>query len=181
MGNSVTRVAALLLLCLWGAQAQAAPDNGFGLFVGGLSSSDSSLYGTSTGGFVQADVQFMVNDRWSLNPFLLLGSESTDRIFDSNGRTLDVVHGEGGLQARYWMTSQWFLGGEVFEQDSLLTRGGTVGTSTYGPGIGVAAGWESDSHWSVMLATKYMNMPGTVYGAVSWRSEALLLIGYRFH
>jgi len=174
MGNSVTRVAALLLLCLWGAEVQAAPDNGFGLYLGGVSSRDSSLYGNSNGGLVGADVQFMVNDRWSLNPYLLLGSESTDSSFD-------LVHGEGGVQVRYWMTGNWFLGGEVFEQDSLLKRGGTVGTSTYGPGIGVLAGWESDSHWSVMLATKYMNMPGTVYGAVSYRSEALLLIGYRFH
>ena len=180
MGNSVTRAAALLLLCLWGAEAQAAPDNGFGLYLGALSSSDSKLYGTSTGGLIGADVQFMVNDRWSLNPFLLLGSESTDR----NG--LDVIHGEGGLQARYWMTDNWFLGGEVFEQDSLLrqtstTGGSTVGTSTYGPGAGVFAGWEGDSHWSVMLAAKYMSLPGTSYSSLSYRSEALLLIGYRFH
>jgi hypothetical protein len=163
-----------LLLGLWAVAAQAAPDNGFGLYLGALSSRDSSLYGNSNGGFVQADAQFMVNSRWSLDPYLLLGSESTDRSFD-------VVHGEGGLQARYWMTDNWFLGGEVFEQDSLLKQGGTVGTSTYGPGVGLAAGWESDSRWSVMLATKYMSLPGTSYSALSYRSEALLLIGYRFH
>lgn len=174
MGNPVLKGACLLLLCLWAGQAQAAPDNGFGLYLGAVSSSDSSLYGTSTGGLVGADVQFMVNDRWSLNPFLLLGSESTDRSFDAD-------HGEGGLQARYWMTNNWFLGGELLEQDTLLRRGGTVGTSTYGPGIGVVAGWESDSHWSVLLAAKYMTMPGTIYGSVSHRSEALLLIGYHWY
>lgn len=179
MGNSAFR-AILLATCLWAGAAQAAPDNGFGLYVGALSSRDSSLYGNSNGGFVQADVQFMVNARWSLNPFLLLGSENTDRS------DLDVIHGEGGLQARYWMTDNWFLGGEVFEQDSLLkislpNRPSTVGTSTYGPGIGVAAGWEGDSRWSVMLATKYMSLPGTSYSSLSYRSEALLLIGYRFH
>jgi hypothetical protein len=170
----VTRGAALLLLCLWGAQAQATPDNGFGLYLGALSSRDSSLYGNSNGGFVQADVQFMVDEHWSLNPYLLLGSESTDRSFD-------IETGEGGLQARYWMGGSTFLGGQFFFHDSLLKQGGTVSSSLYGPGIGFGAGWESDSHWTVSVAANAYRMWSAYGQPATTRSEVLLLIGYRFN
>ena len=172
MGNSVTRVAALLL-CLWGVQAQAAPDNGFGIYLGAISSRDSALYGNSHGGFVQADVQFMVNERWSLNPYLLLGSESTDTPFD-------IETGEGGLQARYWMGSV-FLGGQFLFHDTLFKRGGTVGSSVYGPGLGLGAGWESDSHWSISLAANAYRLVGAYGHAGTTRSEAMLLIGYHWY
>src|SRR5690348_14368126 len=102
MGNPAIGSFALrtlrLLLCLWGMHAHAAPDNGFCLYAGALSSRDSSHYGNINGGFVQADVQFMVDEHWSLNPYLLLGTESTDQSFD-------IETGEGGLQARYWTGS----------------------------------------------------------------------------
>jgi hypothetical protein len=178
MGNPAMRYFALrctaALLCLWTVQAQAAPDNGFGLYLGALSSRDSTLYGNSSGGFVQADVQFMVNERWSLNPYLLLGSESTDQSFD-------IETGEGGLQARYWTGSSMFLGGQFFFHDSLLKQGGTVGSSIYGPGIGFTAGWESDSHWSVSVAANVYRMWSAYGRPATTRSEALLLIGYHWY
>ena len=178
MGISAGRLRALgvsvLALCLCAGAAQAAPDNGFGLYLGGLSSSDSSLYGNSHGGLIAVDTQFIVNDHWSLNPYLLLSDESTDTTFS-------LINGEGGLQARYWPTNNWFLSAEFLFHDSLLERGGTVGSSVYGPGLGIGAGWESDSHWTVMLTVKYMSMPGTSYSSLSYRSEAMLLIGYHWY
>lgn len=179
MGNPGIRSFALpcmaALLCLWGTQARATPDNGFGFYLGGLSSRDSTLYGNSNGGFIQADVQFMVNEHWSLNPYLLLGSESTDQSFD-------IETGEGGLQARYWMGSgSTFLAGQFFFHDSLLKRGSTVSSSLYGPGIGIGAGWESDSHWSVSLAANVYRMWSAYGRPATTRSEALLLIGYHWY
>jgi hypothetical protein len=164
----------LILVCLWDSQAQAAPNNGFGVYLGALSSRDSSLYGNSNGGFIAVDSQFMVNQDWSLNPYLLLGTETTDRSFD-------VETGEGGLQARYWMGDSIFLGGQLFEHDTLLKKGGTVSSSLYGPGFGLAAGWESDSHWSVMLATNVYRLAGAYGSSATTRSEAMLLIGYHWY
>src|SRR5579859_3936675 len=120
MGNpgirSLTTLRCLAaVLCLWGAQAQAAPDNGFGLYLGAVSSSDSSLYGNSNGGLVAVDAQFMLNERWSLNPYLLLDSESADY-------GIDVENGEGGLQARYWMAGNVFVAGQFLFHDTLLKQ-----------------------------------------------------------
>jgi len=162
----------LLLVALWGSQAQAAPDNGFGVYLGAVSSSDSSLYGNSHGGLVAVDAQFMLDEHWSFNPYLLLDSESTDNSFD-------VENGEGGLQARYWM-GDGFIAPQFLFHDTLLKRGGTVSSSLYGPGIGLAAGWEGDSHWTVMLATNVFRLASGYGAPATTRSEALLLLGYRW-
>ena len=178
MGNRSMRFIALpclgALLSLWAAQAQAAPDNGFGLYMGAVSSRDSTLYGNSNGGLVAVDAQFILDSHWSLNPYLLLDSESTNQSFD-------VENGEGGLQARYWMGGSAFLGAQFLFHDTLLKQGGTVGSSLYGPGIGMAAGWEGDSHWSVMLTANVFRLAGSYGSSASTRSEGMLLIGYHWY
>lgn len=174
MGNSLTRTAALLLLtCAWSGAAEAAPDNGFGFYLGALSSRDSSLYGNSNGGLVAVDAQFVLNERWSLNPYLLLDSEST-------GHSFDIENGEGGLQARYWVGGNTFVAPQFLFHDTLLKQGGTVSSSLYGPGIGAAAGWEGDNHWSVMLAANVFRLAGAYGSPATTRSEAMLLVGYRW-
>ena len=174
MGNSLTRGAALLLLaCAWTGVARAAPENGFGFYLGAVSSRDSSLYGNSNGGLMAVDAQFILNERWSLNPYLLLDSESTDHSFN-------IENGEGGLQARYWMGGNTFIAPQFLFHDTLLKQSGTVSSSLYGPGIGAAAGWEGDSHWSVMLAANVFRLAGAYGSPATTRSEAMLLIGYRW-
>ncbi|HEY3859666.1 MAG TPA: hypothetical protein VGM47_08670 [Gammaproteobacteria bacterium] len=177
MGISAARLRVLtsvLAACLYTGVVQATPNNGFGVYLGALSSSDSSLYGNSHGGLIAVDTQFMVDDHWSLNPYLLFDSESTSHSFD-------ISTGEGGLQARYWMGGSLYVGGQFLFHDTLFKRSGTVGTSLYGPGIGVGVGWESDSHWSVALATNAYRLTGTYGSAASNRSEAMLLIGYHWY
>ena len=177
MGISAARLcvfSSVLAACFYAAAAHAAPNNGFGVYLGALSSSDSSLYGNSHGGLVAVDAQFMVDDHWSLNPYLLLDSEST-------GQSFDISTGEGGLQARYWMGGSLFIGGQFLFHDTLLKRGGTVSSSLYGPGVGVGAGWESDSHWSVALAANVYRLAGAYGSAATNRSEAMLLIGYHWY
>ena len=162
----------LLLVALWGSQAQAAPDNGFGVYLGAVSSSDSSLYGNSHGGLVAVDTQFFVDEHWSFDPYLLLDSESSDHSYD-------VENGEGGLQARYWM-GDGFIAPQFLFHDTLLKQGGTIGGSLYGPGIGLAAGWEGDSHWTVMLAANVYRLASGYGAPATTRSEAMLLFGYRW-
>lgn len=179
MGISAARLRVLTLVlaaCLYTSAAQATPNNGFGVYLGALSSSDSSLYGNSHGVLIAADAQFMVDDHWSLNPYLLLDSESSDQSFNIN-------NGEGGLQARYWMGGNVFLAPQFLFHDTLLQQkqGGTVSGSLYGPGIGLAAGWEADSHWSVMVAANVFRLAGSYGSAATNRSEAMLLIGYHWY
>lgn len=168
----------LLLVALWGSQAQAAPDNGFGVYLGAISSSDSSLYGNGHGGLVAVDAQFFVDDHWSFDPYLLLDSESTDNS------VLDVETGEGGLQARYWMGNGFiapqFLFHDTLLKQSIPGRSSTVSSSLYGPGIGLAAGWEGDSHWTVMLAANVYRLASGYGAPATTRSETMLLFGYRW-
>jgi hypothetical protein len=173
MASKALRFAAPALLCLWGAAAQAAPDNGFGVYLGPVSSNDSSIYGTGRGFGIGVDAQFMVNDSWSLNPYLLISSETTDRSFD-------VVNGEGGLQARYWM-GPWFVGGQFLFHDMLLKQGGTVSTSDYSGAVGLAAGWESSSRWSVVLEMNALEKGSTYSSSGNNRSDVLLLVGYHWY
>ena len=114
MGTSTMAFRALRLLglalpCLWAVGAQAATDNGFAVYLGGVHSNDSDVYGTGKGFALGVDAQFVVNDDWSLNPYLLISSETT------GVNSLDVINGEGGLQARYWFGS-WFLGPQFLFQ-----------------------------------------------------------------
>ncbi|HEY1774050.1 MAG TPA: hypothetical protein VGH91_12760 [Gammaproteobacteria bacterium] len=177
METSVARLRVLtsvLAACLYAGTAHATPNNGFGVYLGALSSSDSSLYGNSHGGLIAADAQFMVDEHWSLNPYLLLDSESTGQSFDINNY-------EGGLQARYWMGGDTFVAPQFLFHDTLLKKGGTVSSSLYGPGVGLAAGWEGDSHWSVMLAANIFRLAGAYGSPATTRSEAMLLIGYHWY
>lgn len=173
MASRALLSASTALLCLWGAAAQATPDNGLGVYLGPVGSNDSSVYGTSHGFAIGVDAQFVVNENWSLNPYLLISSETTDRSFD-------VDNGEGGLQARYWM-GPWFVGGQFLFHDMLLKQGGTVGTSDYGPALGLAAGWEGANHWTVVLEANALEKGSTYSTSGNNRSDVLLLVGYRWY
>ena len=168
------RLAGCAILWLTASAAQAAPDNGFGLYVGPIHSNDSGLYGTSRGVSVGADAQFMVNDDWSLNPYLNMTSESTDQTFH-------LVNGTAGLQARRWFGGSWFLGAEYLFHDLLLRNNGTVESSIYGPGLGVAAGWESASHWSVMVEWDGLEGQGFSWSSGNNRNDVRVVVGYHWY
>ncbi len=166
---------ALAPLGFWTVAAQAATDNGFAVYVGGVHSNDSDIsgYGTGKGFALGVDAQFVVSDDWSLNPYLLLSSETTNQ-------TYDVVNGEGGLQARYWIGS-WFLGPQFLFHDTLLKQSGTVGQSLYGPAVGLTFGWEGKSGWSVVLEANTLESGTTQAVPKNDRSDVLLLVGYRWY
>lgn len=173
MAFRALRLMGLALLCLWAAGARAATDNGIAVYLGGVHSNDSDVYGTGKGFALGVDAQFVVNEYWSLNPYLLISSETSDRSYD-------VINGEGGLQARYWLGS-WFLGPQFLFHDMLLKQGGTVGQSLYGPAVGLTAGWESRSGWSVVLEANAFETGHTQSVPNNNRSDVLLLVGYRWY
>ena len=179
MGTSlVSRALRLLGLILFslGAVTAHAADNGFAVYLGGVHSNDSDIsgYGTGKGLAVGVDAQFVVNDQWSFNPYLLISSETTGI------NNLDVINGEGGLQARYWVGS-WFLGPQFLFHDTLLKQNGTVGQSLYGPAFGFTFGWEGASGWSVSLQANALENGTTQSVPKNNRSDVLLLVGYRWH
>ena len=174
MASCALRLTALMGLLLWGGLAQAAPDNGFGLYVGAIHSNDSALYGTSRGGDVRADMQLMVNDQWSLSPYLDMSFENTDSIYS-------VTNGIAGLQARRWFDGGVFIGGQYFFHDLLLRNGGTVQSSSYGPAFGLAAGWEGDSHWSVLVEWNTLEGQGFSWSSTNDRSDVRVLVGYHWY
>lgn len=174
MAFRALRLLGLALPCLWAVGAQAATDNGFAVYLGGVHSNDSDVYGTGKGFALGVDAQFVVNDDWSLNPYLLISSETT------GVNSLDVINGEGGLQARYWFGS-WFLGPQFLFHDTLLKQGSTVGQSLYGPAVGLTAGWEGRSGWSVVLEANFLENGTTQSVPKNNRSDVLLLVGYRWY
>lgn len=179
MGNRsnascILRLCALGALLAWAGLAQATPENGFGLYAGAIHSNDSSLYGTSRGGDVRADMQLMVNQQWSLSPYLDMSFENSDTIYT-------VVNGIAGLQARRWFDGGIFIGGQYFFHDLLLRNGGTVQSSSYGPAYGLAAGWEGDSRWSVLVEWNFLEGAGFSWSSTYDRNDVRVLVGYHWY
>jgi|SRR5215469_3823477 len=181
IASCTLRLCALGGLLVWTSLAQAAPENGFGLYVGAIHSNDSSLYGTSRGGDVRADMQLMANDQWSLSPYLDMSFENSDMSIGSSGTTYSVVNGIAGLQARRWFDGGMFIGGQYFFHDLLLRNGGTVQSSSYGPAFGLAAGWEGESQWSVLVEWNALEGQGFSWSSTNDRSDVRILVGYHWY
>lgn len=132
-------IIAALLVC--SKFAAAVPQNGFGIEGGliGASADGSQSNGLSLG----MDAQLVVNDNWSLNPYLMLSLEQ-------NSSAQKMSDGLAGLSIRRWF-DEWFVGGHVFEHDLIVFENGTVQTSSYGIGSGLQVGFELANGWGAEL------------------------------
>ncbi len=146
----------------------ASPQNGIGVYAGGITATENGS--TSNGVSLGTDAQFVLNDNWSLNPYLMISAER-----DSNSRT--IADGLAGLQARRWF-GDWFIGGQVFEHDRIVSGNGNVQSSAYGAAAGVLAGVEYANGWGAEMQTdsfESTNTPGVRRNAVR------LHVTYRWH
>jgi len=91
------------------------------------------------------DAQFVINERWSLNPYMLISAER-----DANSK--NVSDGMVGLPVRRWL-GEWFVGAHVFEHDRVLIDNGRSTDSAYGLGAGVQAGFEYANGWGAEVQT----------------------------
>lgn len=161
------------LLLFWVAIAQAAPANGFAVYVGPLHSHNPDQNIIGNGISINADAQMAVSDRWSLNPYLELSYEHTNQPFS-------LLDGSAGLQARYW-TGQWFIGAQYLFHDENRHQNGNITAGIYGAAFGLATGWEWANHWSVVLEVNSFEGQGLDLNLHNSRTDARIQIGYRWY
>lgn len=125
------------------------PANGFGLY-GGVSSHSMTPSGatadySSSGLSLGIDYQFGLADSFSLNPFLMsAGEKVSGSITDST-----AGHGILGVEGRYWISSEYFLGAHIGSYSEVLqSNSSNVSSSASGGGYGLTAGWENGSKGS---------------------------------
>ena len=170
--------------------ALAKPKNGFGLNVGATRNLMDSTYTTGTasnalgstesytssGVSLGIDYQIVFPKQLTLNPFLMISSESTS-LASQAGAVMG--HSILGLQGRLWQ-GDLFVGvhGGLYTE-TLSISGGTSTTSESGSGQGLVVGWEpTNSRWSVMLQGDYATIKYPNQDVI-WRG-ARLSVGYRW-
>lgn len=121
----------------------AEPQNGLGAYVGMIGASES---GVASGGLsLGLDAQFVINERWSFNPYMQVSAEK-------NANSKYVADGMVGLPVRRWL-GEWFIGAHVFAYDRVLIDNGRAYDSAYGIGAGVQAGFEYSNGWGAEIQT----------------------------
>lgn len=169
-------------LCL--GTAQAAPQNGFSLNTGYISTDSTITYTTpilaglpastynTTGMTFGMDYQFALNEQWSLSPFLMSSIESSN-----TAGNVTFAHGILGLQLRYWIGDA-FVGGH-FGKYSELTTFSLLGIAAFGNGAGLVAGWENPNGGFYVMG-QYDSANLSDVGADVKISGLRLSIGYRW-
>ena len=141
------------------AIAYAVPQNGFGVYGGLIGATENGV--TSNGLSIGVDAQFVINDSWSLNSFLMTSAE--------NSSVSTTVSDElAGMQVRRWF-GEWFVGGQIFAHDRLIVGNGTTQNSAYGAAPGALAGIEYASGWGGEIqvdAFENSMTPGVLRNAV---------------
>lgn len=169
----------LAALLLYAVDASAAPQEGFGL---GLAASAHDVHMTSqnfsqryhsAGMGLVGDAQFVFSDSFSLNPALQLTVEKA-----SGDLTNTLVNSQAVLQFRCWRENTFIAPLLAYSVEDALS-GSVIKRAEYGPGIGLAAGWESPDGVTLQAQA---DLPESLYFSSSQRrAGAWLSIGYRWH
>jgi hypothetical protein len=162
--------AALASLLLGSAPLLGDPAGGFGVTLGAVTATQNGA--SSHGGSLGADAQFVLDGRWSFNPYLMVSLEHAP---DYGGNLSDNL---GGFQLRWWSGSL-YAGPQVFFHDKLRYGGGKVLSSRYGPGAGLEAGWEGSSGWCAGVQLDALE--DLFSNSFDQRTAVRFLVGYRWH
>lgn len=144
-----------LIVCLASFSAFAEPKEGFGIYVGGVSSSmdgefksNSIIAGTkysntSSGFSAGVDYQFVLSDFLSINPIWMSSSESISGDVKSSVKS--VGHGILALQVLIWAGDLYF-GPHIGNYSEVLvsedSNSEMVSTAATGPGGGFVVGYK---------------------------------------
>lgn len=179
----------LVVFVVFTGNAMAEPKDGFGINVGGSGNFMTSTYTVgsvanplgstynykSSGGSVGMDYQIVFPNKLTLNPFVIVSSETTDLAGQSSST---MGHSVLGFQGRLWKGDVFVGVHGALYTESLTAANGTNTASETGSGQGLAVGWEPSSGWSIVLQGdsakfKYSNQDVNMTGA-------RLSIGYRW-
>jgi len=166
-------------LCALGTRASAQPANGFGAALGIAANyySVTKPY-SSAGGSLAGDMQFAVNDAWSLNPYLMLTGEA---LFE--GATGGASNGVAGFEVRRWWGER-FIGAHLAAYSTFIaTRGSS--RNLYDPGIGITLGVERADGLTYALVADLPRifLPVAAFPLVHINEQQAglrLHVGYRF-
>jgi hypothetical protein len=161
-------ICSITIMAIAAPAARAAPQNGMGVYVGVIGATEDGV--SSNGLSAGVDAQFMLNDVWSVAPYLMLSAER-----DANSNT--IADGLAGLPLRRWY-GDWFAGVQAFEHDRIVINNGTVQSSAYGLSGGVVAGFEYANGWGAEAQADLYESTNTV-GAK--RNALRLHLTYRWH
>ncbi len=126
----------------------------------------------SVGVGVYGDAQFVLDERWSLNPYLQTAWEHSHGQLNT-----PLLNSEGGLQLRRWYNN-FYLGGALnFSSEQVLQHQGIV-RADFGPGVSAVFGWENPDGLTYGLQ---LDAPQSGNGGVSHRAAVAVWCGYRWH
>ncbi len=177
-GRSVLGCWFLLFLMEYG---WTAPQDGFSLAVGGMAHAAHAQlvndgldrHFDSAGIALYGDAQFVVSPKWSFNPYVLTGLEKAHGDVTQN-----IGNSSGGLQLRHWWNN-CYLGANVNYSIEQIFKGGSVQSATFGPGVGLNAGYETPAGLIFGLGVDF---PQSLYlSPTNHRSGAWMVLGYRWH
>ncbi|NNM52151.1 MAG: hypothetical protein HKM02_07985 [Pseudomonadales bacterium] len=168
-----------LVLLLMTKAVLADPQNGFSFAIGSAyHDAHVSINGVpqqhykGPGLGIGGDAQFVVNEHWSVNPFLQAAAE-----YATGDLRTHLFNSQGGLEIRRWWGNV-YVSPMLDESAEQLYKGATITRATFGPGVGLATGWESSHGWLVRLQA---DAPEILYfSANQRRAGAWLLVGYRW-
>lgn len=169
LGAVLRRVGIIATLVACSCAASAAPMNGFGAYVGVVGAREAGQ--TSKGFSVGGDAQFVINDAWSLNPYLQVSAERVSKSVSASDSL-------AGIHVRRWI-GNWFVGGQAFFHARVLIRDGSSENSTYGPGLGAVGGYEAANGWGTAL--QFDALEGQFLSSVNQRNAVRLHMTYRWH
>ena len=159
VGKPALRWLALVVACATNGTSIAAPANGAAVGAGVIAAREGEM--SSRGLSIGADAQFVFNERWSLNPTIMISAER-----ESASRR--ISDGLAGVQLRRWV-GDWFVGAHFFAHARAIIVDNTITRTNYGPAGGVVAGFEGTSGWGAALqidAFENTNVQGTFRNAV---------------
>lgn len=156
----------------------AEPVAGVGVYGGGVTAYQPGISSYGLGGGV--DIQFPINEEWSLNPFIFVSAEH------ATVSHYDLLAELAGVQLRRWFGSSWYAGGSLASHNityHIPGNGTGNGASLFAPGVFVGTEFANGYgiHFQVNYEPTYN--PNISYGGNSPaanRFSGMFLLNYRW-
>ena len=167
------------VVSLWVAPAACAePASGVGVYGGAVVAHQPGI--SSYGPGIGVDIQYAINDKWSLNPFIFVSAEH------ATAAHYDLLDALAGVQIRRWIDSSWYVGGSLAAHSTAyhIPGSGTGNIATpIAPGMFVGTQFANGYgiHFQVNYEPTYN--PNITYGGSALsanRFSSMVFLNYRW-